>query len=200
MHYSISHQASNTPFLSITPRKKLIKHTLLAVECGLVLVRLGKNEYALTQGQVMWLPFDCLTSICCFPNTTLQAIDVSCRVSAALPKQAGYVKLNELSQALLNRMASMPDNHQEKVDLLNVMLKELGHYSPKLTLNDFSAKISHWQPNMNSDLPHEIQMVLRVREARKRLLSGQAKTQIIDDLFSGDCNAFDAIFHSVFGK
>ena len=200
MHYSISHQTSNAPFLSITPRKKLIKHTLLAVECGLVLVRLGKNEYALTPGQVMWLPLDCLTSICCFPNTTLQTIDISCRVSATLPKQAGYVKLNELSQALLNRMASMPDNHQEKVDLLKVMLKELDHCSPKLTLNDFSTKISRWQPNISCDLPQDIQVALRVREARKRLLSGQAKTQIINELFSGDHNAYDAIYYSVFGK
>lgn len=200
MHYAISHQISDIHFLSVTPRKKLMKHTLLSVDSGLVLVRLGKNEYAVKPGQAMWLPFDCLTSICCLPQTTMQTVELSCRVTSTLPKQAGYIELNELTQALLNRMATMTDEHQAKIDLLTVLRAEISLYSPQLELNELSEKISNWQPNVNSQLDQSIQVALRVREARKRLLSGQDKTKVVNELFSGSQDAYHAICQSVLGE
>ncbi|MFA0415414.1 AraC family transcriptional regulator [Vibrio renipiscarius] len=200
MHYSISHQTTNIEFLSITPRKKLLKHTLLTVECGLVLVRLGKHEYAVKEGQAIWLPFDCLASVCCLPQTRVQHTEVSCRVAQPLPKQAGYIELNELSQAIINRLAQMPDERLAKVELLNLLLKELTDCSPTLTLDSFSQQVSQWHPDQACDLPQDVQVTLRVREARKRLLSGQAQVKVINDLFSGNVDAFRALYHTIAGE
>lgn len=200
MHYAISHQTSDIQFLSVTPRKKLMKHTLLSVDNGLVLVRLGKNEYAIKPGQAMWLPFDCLTSICCLPQTRMHTVELSCRVSSPLPKQAGYIELNELSAALLNRMATLADDHQAKINLLTVLREDLHHYAPTLELDSFSDQISRWQPNVSSPLDQNIQVALRVREARKRLLSGQGKAKVINELFSGSEEAYHAICQTVLGE
>lgn len=201
MHYSIALQTKEFGFLSITPRKKLLKHTLLRVEEGLALVRLGKHEYALEAGHSIWLPFDCLTSISYFPQTKVALTEVSSRVSQTMPKQAGYVKLNPLTNAVVERLASMNAPHEQKLDLYRVLLSELTTLQPVLKLNAPSQGIAQWSPKQEtSELSKEVQLTLRVREARRKLLSGSKKEQVVAELFDGNQAAFEAMYQSICGE
>lgn len=200
MHYSISHQTTEFDFLSITPRKKLLKHILLSVNKGLALVRLGKHEYAVEPGQVIWLPFDCLTSISYLPQTTVSLVEVSCRVQQAMPKQAGFVELNELATAILNRLTTMEQAHELKLDLYRVFLSELSSLKPTLQQSALSQQISMWSPEQDSTLASDLQLALKVREARRRILSGEKEHQVVERLFSGNQAAFNVMLESICGQ
>ena len=80
MHYAISHHNNEFPYLVIQPRKRSLKHVLLRVNQGLALLKLGKIEYAIEDGQTVWLPFDALVGLTFFPNTCAQRVEVSCRI------------------------------------------------------------------------------------------------------------------------
>ena len=123
MHYAISFQAELYDFLASTPRKKLLKHQLICVEQGLVLIKLGKLEYAVEAGQSFWLPFDTLASITYTPATLVRDVQISSRVTLPLAKQGGYVELNELMLALLNRLVTLASNREAQLDLLAVYAK-----------------------------------------------------------------------------
>ena len=69
MNYATSFESKYYPFLLCTPRKKTLKHQLIRVTDGLVLIRLGKIEYAVEPGQEFWLPFDTLTSLTFTPQS-----------------------------------------------------------------------------------------------------------------------------------
>ena len=200
MHYSISHQTTEFGFLSITPRKKLLKHLLLSVKEGLALVRLGKHEYAVEAGQVVWLPFDCLTSISYLPQTQVSVVEVSCRVQQSMPKQAGFVELNELATAVLNRLATMAQDHQLRQDLYRVLLSELTGLKPTLQQSSLSQQISMWSPEQASTLASELQLALKVREARRRILSGIKEHDVIESLFTGSQAAYTVTLETICGK
>lgn len=200
MHYSISLQTTEFDFLSITPRKKLLKHSLLRVEDGLALVRLGKNEFVVEPGKVLWLPFDCLTSITYFPQTKASIVEVSSRVAMPMPKQAGFVKLNELASALLNRLITLNAPHEAKLDLYRVLLAELTTLQPSLKHSKLGNAIAEWKPNQKSELPKELQLALTVREARRRLLSGGKQQTVVDELFGGDDASFALMLESICGQ
>lgn len=200
MHYSISLQTTEFRFLSITSRKKLLKHSLLRVEEGLALVRLGKHEFAVEAGKLLWLPFDCLTSISYLPQTKVSMLEVSSRVQTKLPTQAGFVVLNELATALFNRLAQSDASHEQKQDLYRVLLTELPSLNPMLQQSKLGKRIAQWSPDQPSDLEKELQLVLRVREARRRVLSGGKLETVINELFAGDHVSFSALTESVYGK
>lgn len=200
MHYSISHQTTEFGFLSITPRKKLLKHILLSVRDGLALVRLGKHEYAVEAGQTLWLPFDCLASISYFPQTKVALVEVSSRVQQSLPKQAGFVELNELATAVLNRLSSMEESHDLRVNLYRVLLSELPSLKPTLQQSFVSKEISKWAPDQSSTLPTDLQLALKVREARRRVLSGAKVDDVVNRLFSGDLAAFTLMLETICGQ
>ncbi|MDA0150120.1 AraC family transcriptional regulator [Vibrio sp. LaRot3] len=198
MHYSISHQTTEHHFLSITSRKKLLKHTLLRVEQGIVLARLGKQEYAIEAGQSLWLPFDSLTALTFFPQTKTSTVEVSCRVTKPLPANGGYVGLNELTTALMNRLTIL-DEHQHKQALLTVMLDELAQLKPKLENSALTQQINAWSVNQPSNLAKDCQLVLQLREARKWLLSGKKEDQVIEQLFAGDKAAYQSLKSAILG-
>lgn len=201
MHYAISHQLLRQDFLHSTPRRKLLKHTLLFVRDGLVLVKLGKQEYAVEAGHAFWLPFDTLCSLTYFPNSAVQLVEVSCRVTSPLPKQGGYVTLNELSQALINRLHDVDSDNEVRDNQLKVMRHELSTMQPKLKESQLTRHINQWHwDNQNSVLSNEQQLVLKVREANKMMLSGKKRTQVIEQLFNGDDNAFSQLEALLLGK
>ncbi|NVJ58354.1 MAG: AraC family transcriptional regulator [Vibrionaceae bacterium] len=201
MHYAISHQLLRQDFLHSTPRRKLLKHTLLYVRDGLVLAKLSKQEYAVEAGHTFWLPFDTLCSITFFPNTTVQLVEVSCRVTSPLPKQGGYVALNELSQALINRLHDIDNDNEIRNDQLRVMRHELSTMQPKLKESQLTRNINQWHRDCrDSALSSEQQLVLKVREANKMMLSGKKRAQVIELLFNGDDSAFGQLEALLLGK
>lgn len=186
MNYAIQFEALLSANLVVTPRKKVIKHSLIRVMSGLVLCKLGKHEYSVEAKQSFWIPFDCLCSLTIFPNTQWQRVDFSVRLTADFSHQAGYVTLSELSQAACDHLSQCQPNDEIYSHLLHVLKSEATHFKPKLSLNNFSEKLSAWQPHQVSELPIECQIALRVREAQKRKLSGIKLSQIVDELFQGN--------------
>lgn len=199
MHYAISYQTDLYDFLVSTSRKKLLKHQLICVEQGLVLVKLGKLEYTVEAGEAFWLPFDVLTSVTFTPATLVRSVQVSSRVTLSLPKQGGYVELNELSSAILNRLATLADNRDAQVDLLAVLRHELTSLKPLLKENKFTKAVNQWQAKQPSQLPNELQLVLTVREASKQMKSGKKREDVVATLFDGNESLLSGLEKAILG-
>ncbi|UUM32127.1 AraC family transcriptional regulator [Vibrio japonicus] len=201
MHYAISHQSLRQDFLCCTPRRKLLKHTLLFVREGLVLAKLGKQEYAIEKGEAFWLPFDALCSLTYFPSSHIQLVEVSSRVRSRMPKQGGYVELEELTTAILNKLSQNHVNAESQQALLAVLRNELASTKTTLYESAMTQHINHWRWDCKlSELTSEQQLVMKVREANKMMLSGQKREQIINKLFSGDSAAFAQLETLLLGK
>ncbi|NOH78881.1 AraC family transcriptional regulator [Vibrio sp. RE86] len=200
MHYAISYQTELNEFLVCTSRKKSLKHQLICVREGLVLVKLGKQEHAIEPGQHFWLPFDTLTSLTMTPNSRVSRVELSSRVAHALPQQAGFVSLNELTHALLNRLESYHADREKHIDLLAVLRQELTELTPKLTSSKLAQRISQWRPDTESDLPAELQLALRVREANKLMQSGKKRPFVVETLFEGNDTLFASLEKAVLGR
>lgn len=197
---AIDFSFNTNPYLHSTPRKKVIKNSLLLVQKGLVLVKIGKHEYALEPGEAFWVPFDCLTSITYFPNSTVCEVTFSARLMTAFPTKPGYVQLPPVTEVILQKLitARVTDEHRE--NLFRVVQDEMVALQPKLVLSNLSAKLSDWTVEEESDLNQEQLLVLSLREAKKRMLSGQKIEKVVDDLFAGNQEEFEQLCLLVFGE
>ena len=201
MHYAISHQSLRQEFLLSTPRRKLLKHTLLYVRSGLVLAKLGKQEYAIEKGEAFWLPFDALCSLTYFPGSDIQVIELSSRVTSPLPKQGGFAQLEELVLAILNRLSQNTANNEAQQAILTVLRHELATLKTKLYESTLTRHINQWKWDSDkSALSNEQQLVLKIREANKMMLSGQKREQVIGKLFGGDDATFSQLEALLLGK
>ncbi|MEZ8824388.1 hypothetical protein AB6E04_08490 [Vibrio amylolyticus] len=201
MNYAVQHQITHYDFLTTTPRKKVIKHSLIRVLEGLALVRLGKNEYAIHKGESIWIPLDCLCSITFFPASTIQTIDFSSRLTINFPASSGQIKPGELLAALLNQLAIKEEDSDDHTQAMLSLLKlEATKLSPKLKLDRFSQAVSSWQPLQTSSLDAQVQLALLIREAKKRALSGQKKPLIAEQLFAGNEKECDQVATLILGQ
>jgi len=192
--------------LVITPRKKVLKHSLVSVQSGLVLIKLGKQEYAVEPGQSIWIPYDCLTSLTYFPNTQINRVDFSIRLTDSFPRQAGYITQTNLSLALLEKLdltkshaSSANNTDQACKDMLSVLKQEVLSFKPLLYESALSLRFNQWSID-DSNLPQEHTLVMVMREAKKRMQSGQKRSLVIDDLFSGKEEEFEQLCMLVFGE
>lgn len=200
MNYAIEHHAAFYTYLVTTPRKKALKHSLIRVTEGLMLFRLGKNEYAAEQGESIWIPFDCLCALTFFPGTRIERVDISVRNRTPLPSQAGYIKPTELSHALLNRLAQPKLGAEFQHDVLHLLLHEISQFSPLLYSSDLSHAISYWHPDGDERLSRTHQLVLTIREAKKRMQSGEKPERVIEALFNGNQEEFEQLYPLVTGE
>ncbi|WP_117233146.1 AraC family transcriptional regulator [Vibrio maerlii] len=199
-NHAIEFSHANTPYLRSTPRKKVIKNSLLLVQQGLVLVKIGKHEYALEPGEAFWVPFDCLTSITYFPNSTVSEVTFSSRLMTPFPTKPGYVQLPAVTEVILNKLVTQKVSDDHRANLYSVIQDEMVSLQPKLVLSNLSAKLSDWSVEEESDLNQEQLLVLSLREANKRLLSGQKIEQVVEDLFAGNQEEFEQLCLLVYGK
>ena len=198
MHYAISHHNNEFPYLVIQPRKRSLKHVLLRVNQGLALLKLGKIEYAIEDGQTVWLPFDALVGVTFFPNTCAQRVEVSCRVTEPLPKQGGYVELTPLGSAIVDRLGEEQQSQQAEKKLLSVLLDELVNMEPELSQSALTVNIQKWSPSKNDNtLSAEQHITLTLREATKRIQSGVKKSQVINDLFEGNEQVYEQLEQTI---
>lgn len=199
MHHAIDFQSQLNEFLVCTPRKKSLKHQLIKVTQGLMLVKLGKLEYAVEAGQWFWLPFDTLISLTYTPNTHVQTVAVSCRVRGHFQRQAGYIQANELLSALICRLESLIERRDEQLILLNVVQQELASIKPELTESRYTKQIKQWQSDKASTLSNELKLVLRMREANKQMQSGKKRAVVVASLFDGDETLFSNLERTLLG-
>ncbi|BDU39877.1 AraC family transcriptional regulator [Vibrio nigripulchritudo] len=200
MNYAVEHQNTVYSFLVTTPRKKRIKHSLIYVDSGLVLVKLGKNEYAVEQDNAIWLPFDCLTSVTFVPGSRVTQINFSVRLQDKFPTQAGFVSLPPVSKAILEKLSSANVTEQDKSNLLAVVRDESRSLRPLLDMSPLSLQISQWSADEESELSKELLLVLSLREAKKKMLSGTKRELVIDEFFAGREEEFEQLAMLVMGE
>ncbi|PMH43185.1 AraC family transcriptional regulator [Vibrio sp. 10N.286.49.B3] len=200
MNYAIEYQNINFPFIAITPRKKVLKHSLISVQQGLILARLGKKEYTIEPGQSLWIPFDCLVSMTYFPNTQVHQVEFSARISDPLPLKAGHVTLSVLTQAIINKLSLQVTDETHLKDLLAVLKVEMTALKPQLKESHLGQQLNAWYPECEHNLDQSQHLVMMLREAKKRLLSGSKKQLVIDELFSGRNEEFDQLCLLAFGE
>ena len=90
--------------LSLLGRHRRPCDHLLQVRSGTLLLRLGREERVLRQGDCFWLPADCLYGLTLWQGCQLARIDFSIRVQAPRPRAAGYLQPHPLLQPLLDRL------------------------------------------------------------------------------------------------
>ncbi len=200
MNYSVEHQNTVYSFLVTTPRKKRLKHSLIYVESGLVLVKLGKNEYAVEQKSAIWLPFDCLTSVTFVPGSSVSQIDFSVRLQEKFPSQAGFVSLPIVSKAIIEKLSQQNLNDEEIQNLLNVIKDESRTLKPLLDMSPLSLQVSQWSADGESNLSKEMMLVLSLREAKKKMQSGIKRDAVIDEFFAGREEEFEQLAMLVMGE
>ncbi|WP_165313130.1 AraC family transcriptional regulator [Vibrio ziniensis] len=200
MNYAIQSEICSFPYLEVTPRKRATKHSLVKVNRGLALFKLGKQEYAIEAGCAIWIPIECLCSLTFLPNTHITRVDFSVRLRDEFPHQSGFIKLTELSSALLNRIQAVKTSDEVYPHLLQVLKDEVKKLEPKLVENDLTKQLSLYQPNQPDNLSKEHQVALLIREAMKRKLSGTKLQTIIDELFSGNAAQFEQMCQLVLGN
>lgn len=200
MHYAIQFEQKHSDFLSMTARKPTLKHQLISVEDGLISIRLGKQEYAVAQGDTFWLPANCLSSISYFPHTTCRIVEASQRLTQPFPHQAGYIKPNSLMQALLERLTSVSGLSEHQQVLLTALQYELLQIKPNLQTTSLSQQLNDWNSPKQQKLPAEYQMVMRIKQAEKLRLSGKKDEQIAEALFGGSTQSYLVAKQAIMGE
>ncbi|SJN55602.1 hypothetical protein VR7878_01343 [Vibrio ruber DSM 16370] len=188
MHYAIQVDSTTTDYLQITARKKSLKHVLLLIEQGTVLLKLGKYEYAATTQQALWIPCQCLHALTIFPRTRLTRIEFSARLRHNFPLQAGFVTLSPLCRAVLARLTDTTPQMAVHRHLLGVLTDEVLQFAPELRENKFSHLLKQWQtqyPHPVEGISPEVHLILLLREAQKKMQSGMAAAQVANQLFDG---------------
>lgn len=194
MNYAIEFTRITQPFLTITSRKRSLKHLYIFVETGSLLVRLGKHELAVTEGQAVWLPFNTLYALTTFPNTSLVQIEFSCRLKHDFVSQGGRVEANQMVRTTIERLISINDEEYRTL-LQQVLLQEVLLVKPALLTSALCEALRGWsaESQPNNIITKEIDTALRLREAIRLSRSGKPQTEIVDTLFDGDSEQLSAI-------
>ncbi|NAW69306.1 AraC family transcriptional regulator [Vibrio sp. V27_P1S3P104] len=190
MNYAIQSETCTFPYLQVTARKRAIKHSLIQVNQGLVLFKLGKQEYAIEAHQALWIPLDCLSALTFFPNTQITKVDFSVRLPDSFPRQAGVIRHSDLSLAVIHRLRENSSTNAVYPHLHQVLKYEVQNFEPKLKMSALSQALSLWCPMQSGHVSKEQHVVLLVREALKRRLSGVKEKEIVDQLFSGQLDQY----------
>ncbi len=200
MNYAIEFHDASYPFLNVTARKKALKHSLLSVIEGLVIIKLGKHEYAIEPGQYFWIPQGCLSSLTFLPNSRVNRCDFSVRLTDDFAHQAGFVTPSALLSALIEKLPTVKVGSDIQRDLLAVVKHEVLTLSPALSNSALSKAINQWQPGCEASISKELCLVLTLREARKMKLSGKKQAKIVDELFAGNNEEYEQLCFLVFGE
>lgn len=201
MNYAIQSETCLFRYLEVTSRKRAAKHSLIRVEDGVALFKLGKQEYAIEANQSIWIPIECLCALSFFPNTKITRVDFSVRLRDPFPHQSGFVKLSNLGSALLDRIQEQDQKDEEVYPhLLQVLKNEVKKFEPTLTESALTKQLENWQPHQPQSVSKEHHLVLLVREAMKKKLSGAKTDVIIEDLFSSNQAQFEQICQLIIGR
>ncbi len=199
MNYAIQFEHIQNRYLTISSRKRSLKHSLITVRKGMLAIRLGKNEYVAEAGQHFWLPIDCLSSLTVLPGTEYCKLDFSVRLPDKFPAQSGYVTPAAIAENTLTLLESGTITCQYRHTLLQLMRFEVSGLTPELELSPISQQFSRWTPQNQVKLNADINILLKLREARKRLLSGENHSTVSHQLFGVSSEQLNQLFELSFG-
>ncbi len=87
-----------------------------------------------------------------------------------------------------------------KDSMLDLVKHEVTNMQPLLMQTERSQQFTQWSPNEDADLPKDELLVMTMREARKRLLSGTSEDAMIEELFDGRDEEYHLLKQIVFGR
>ncbi|CAH0535441.1 hypothetical protein VST7929_03015 [Vibrio stylophorae] len=190
MQHFIECQQAHHHHLSIGARKKQPYAFLYRVLSGQALVRLGKQEWMVEANEMFWLPFDCLAALTCFPGCQLQWVQLSPRVQAPRPSQAGFVSLSPLTLSLLDALQTNHPHLNEKAQSLALnLLAEILVDSAMTLIQPATKKLNlsramgdFEKTKQSATLTSETQQVLLARMAFRAKRSGQKLSVVSAEL------------------
>ncbi len=192
-HLAIQSQLFSPRFIASSSRKKSLKAQLIHVVEGEVLVRLGRFEYVVRPGELFWIPANCLVATTTTKATRYVSVEVSQRTNATLPVQSGYLSNCSLLEAVLSKLA---ENIAQQLPsaYLQVVLHELGQLKPRLpNTQQAQQSVVGYKP-LSKPLLAKLEVTLFIRDASKRLLSGENKQKLESELTSHLGEAFENIW------
>lgn len=198
----------------MSPRRNANQYSLLLVQQGMALVRMGKHEHIILPNSAFWTPFDCLSSVTLLPNTKTVTVNFSIRLQDALSNQGGFVELSPLALALVEKLKSTYNDESrisQQNNLLQVLKDEVLEIQPTLETTSQAETLTQWVKAINTkqrepelkisgQSPAELKMALRIREAVKLRKSGRKEEFIIEQLFNGNKAAYQQSCFAVLGS
>lgn len=200
MNYSIQFENNAHPYITISSRRKTLKHALLTVTQGTILIKVGKNEYAVERGQYFWIPADCLVSTTYFALSTVSSIAFSQRLADSFTNKVGFVDASSITENAFNLLMDSSLSNDYHQVLLQVVRHEIPKTKPQLLMSQLSQQFNAWSLNNNAGLNAEIHFSLKLREARKRVLSGKKPDQVALELFDVSQQEFAGLCEFGFGE
>lgn len=175
MNYKAEYQSYTFTTLHLGQRKKSPYAQLFYVRDGKILLRLGRNELMLQQGDTFYLPFECLSQITALQGATIDTLTLSPRLNSqqqcVYPKISGQVTTS-LILPLLETLYSAKNNSSRTLEqqkrLIDVLLDELIYCKPQ-------------QINAPIKLTPEIDAQLECREIMRQVKSGKKIHALIQD-------------------
>lgn len=199
MNYSIEFTNVTHSFLTVSPRKKTLKNELFTSYAGNVLVKIGKKEYAVEQGQYFWIPANCLVSTTYLPGAAISSISFSQRLPDQFSTNVGYVNSNEIVIDSFNLLSKQTTDKEYSAVLQQVIRHEMRNTSVQLKMSALSQQFNNWSETNKADLSSEVNLLLLLREARKRILSGKKPEQVATELFGLSLDEFNSLYKSGLG-
>ncbi len=92
----------------------------------------------------------------------------------------------------------MPIIRNKRLKICFLLKQEVLSFKPLLCESALSQRFNQWNID-DSNLPQEHTLVMVMREAKKRMQSGQKRALVIDDLFSGKKKGVEQLCMLVFG-
>lgn len=214
MKQSIEFSCISHPFLTMSPRRNANQYSLLLVQQGMALVRMGKHEHIILPNSAFWTPFDCLSSVTLLPNTKTITVDFSIRLQDPLNNQGGFVELSPLTLALINKLEDTVHDKtliSKQNNLLQVLKDEILEIQPVLTTTSQAENLTQWIKAINTKQREpelkilgqssaELKVALRVREAVKLRKSGRKEEFVVEQLFNGNLTAYQQSCFAVLGS
>lgn len=108
MSLPIEHQLLSFSSGEKTKRRRDPKAQLITVNAGVIVINIGQNQITLSETESLWLPHECLFSICCIEPAELTVLHLSIRVTQDLPSCACKIADSILFSALIAEVSTMP--------------------------------------------------------------------------------------------
>lgn len=129
MSYPVHFETQSAHRLELLGRHRQPSDQLLHLRAGSLLMRLGRDEFVLRQGDLFWLPADCLHGLTLWQGCQFNRIRFSVRVRGERPRAAGYLRHHPLLMPLLERLeqqlAAAPLDWQGHSGRLSRLLADL---------------------------------------------------------------------------
>lgn len=175
MNYKAEYQSHTFSSLHLGQRKKSPYAQLLYIRGGVILLRLGRNELMLEQGDCFYLPFECLAQMTALQGATLDTLTLSPRLNGTqqseFPENSGKVTTS-LTHSLIEALNDASSNHSRTLEqqkrLIDVLLDELSYCKPQ----QMKAPIKETA---------EIKVQLECREIIRQVKSGKKVDALIQD-------------------